>query len=704
MTENQQEEQINQNQENQQNLSKIKQKICTICFVLFGIGVFLMLNLNQVQSKTFIDDNNLHVGNIYEVFTNNDYEISYGLSTFNDFLEMKDEEKDDFIKNELKSLGFLVRDYHDKYNTSGIEAVMQPGKADDRNCILVMGRYSRNITSPLNTLNFNYTKFVEEFNSTIQQMNKEYERKENENEIKDETVKMTEQQLKQLQEIERINELIKMNRLQQKNVCNTLCYFLILAKRLSNVGWLGRNTMLVLLDDSTPIGRNDFFNEYTINPICGRLIGGFEIDIEPNPEGATAVHISVPSQMYMSNLDIYSAYTKMFEEFVSSRGMEIVKPYSKFSHDLYSDLLLHATFVRYADAAEGPKHNCDMLTIQTKFNETEKYQTRIVIPHRLMLTSFLSMIRSYNSLYQQVQYSSYFYFINSEYSYISFLIVIIILGCFIAPVLIFTLYAVAPQYLYDVLKYNVCTSELFIINNRNINIKTETSYLAPAKLVVLSFFFGIVTFIVYTILFKTDVVSISDVFTEDDFTIPQTTLLYVSQLVPFFIVLILAKFFPLQTLSQVQLTFGLSGFPNVLVGVVMIFVNIPFALFYEFLVAATSLIQILAFMMKPKLVKVAVIISLLTTPLGLSIIVQNLFTDISLLVNVPFLAFIFLVFYSPFSMVRLYCFRSYHEILKQMEYDEAMKEVEEKERLEKLRKEEEKKNEEEESEENDEDN
>ena len=87
------------------------------------------------------------------------------------------------------------------------------------------------------------------------------------------------------------------------------------------------------MNDNTPIGRNDFYNEYTTNPVCGRFIGGFEIDIEPSSYGVSNLHVSVPSQMYMSNLDIYSAYTQMIHYFMSRKQLELVKPYNKYANE-----------------------------------------------------------------------------------------------------------------------------------------------------------------------------------------------------------------------------------------------------------------------------------------------------------------------------------------------------------------------------------
>ena len=479
------------------------------------------------------------------------------------------------------------------------------------------------------------------------------------------------------------NATSPLNNSTQTSSCNSLCYFFTIAKRISTVGWLGRNMMIVLLDDTSFIGQNDFFNEYTKDPVCGRFIGGFEIDIEPSRNGANDVYISIPSQMYLSNLDIYSGYTSLLEQVGTKRIMKYVHPYSKYVKNSNEHFLLHSSFIKYADAGEGPQHNCDMITIQSTYNQTE---TITPIPHSILLSSFLSLIRAYNSLYQQVQYSSYFYLIPNLTHYVQFLFVIIIVGCFILPLLLFAVYSLAPQYLYDILKYNNNpTNEPFVINNRKTNIEIETSYLSPFKLVIMTFFFGLLSFLCYDFLFHSqffssysDIISIQQTFTEDDITWIEAIFLYSSQVIPLLILLLTAKFIPFDSLTQVQITISLSLLPNVLLGVVMIFINIPFALFYEFLLAATTLIPLASFWFKPKLIKGAVLLSLLTTPLGLSLLIQHFLGDFSLLLQVRFLAFVCLVFYAPFSFLRLFSLRSYHEILKQMEYDEIMKDLDEK--------------------------
>lgn len=340
-----------------------RKRMVAIAVAIAAVSIYLLCNPQHVAMRTVIDDNNLHSGNIRESIRE---ELQPATNMFDDFVRAPYHERDATVMKGMGSLGFETQRYHDKYGVSGVLATLRPRRADDRSCILVMGRYSRNTTSPLNP--------------------------------------------------------VKMPAL------NTLSTMYTLAVALSKQEWIGRNVLFAFLDDSTPVGVNDFFNEYAEHPVCGRIVAGMELDVQPSSYGATRMNVLVGTHPFLSNQDIYNGLRGVLQG--NYNNFDILTTVDKHFNSSLEQALLHASSIRYTDATEGPAHNVDMVTIQTTFNDS---LTHYSVPHRVLTSSYLSLIRSFNNLYQQLQYSTIYYIPLDIMHYIPFPIIVAVLLAVMAP-------------------------------------------------------------------------------------------------------------------------------------------------------------------------------------------------------------------------------------------------------------------------------
>ncbi|GAB1222678.1 hypothetical protein ENUP19_0121G0029 [Entamoeba nuttalli] len=496
----------------------------------------------------------------------------------------------------MSRLGFEVHDYHDKYNSHGITAVLRPRRTDDRNCILLMGRYSQNNSSPLNS---NVT-----------------------------------------------------------NSLNTLGTLFSIAEKLSLQEFLGRNYMFLFLDDSTHIGVNDFFNEYQQQPLCGRIISGFEFDIQPMVAGPTKISLVVGTYPFMSNQDMVNSYIKNIER-IFSNTVEISIT-SKYVNSSIEQMLLHSSLIRYCDSVEGPLHNTDMLLIQTQSNITQlKYSFRNVD----FITSTTSLLKSFNNLYQQLQYSTYFYILLDTKHYINFSVSIILTILFALSVIIGLLLSIFPQLVYYVFKpKDQVTNELIIVSDLHLSDKLEISNITTLKIWGLFIIFSIISFVFYLYLFGWNIISIEDTIYFNQFTLPQQVYLISMAILPICISIVFSKCCR-QSLAQLRILDGLCGLPSMCVLSLMIFANQPLAIVLSFCIGASSIIPFICLHWRPSLYKLGKISSLLFSVGPVFYLIYYFYKDVSILFCVPTIALVIVLTYIPMTMAHVYVMFAFENYL-----------------------------------------
>ncbi|BFU20077.1 hypothetical protein EHI8A_050060 [Entamoeba histolytica HM-1:IMSS-B] len=589
-------------------VSFFTRKRAALFVVVVFIGALIMLdNLDVVSQTTFVDDNNLHSG---QIFTSSGNETYLGIKDYALFLQQPEEKRDDVIKLTMSRLGFEVHDYHDKYNSHGITAVLRPRRTDDRNCILLMGRYSQNNSSPLNS---NVT-----------------------------------------------------------NMLNTLGTLFSIAEKLSLQEFLGRNYMFLFLDDSTHIGVNDFFNEYQQQPLCGRIISGFEFDIQPMVAGPTKISLVVGTYPFMSNQDMVNSYIKNIER-IFSNTVEISIT-SKYVNSSIEQMLLHSSLIRYCDSVEGPLHNTDMLLIQTQSNITQlKYSFRNVD----FITSTTSLLKSFNNLYQQLQYSTYFYILLDTKHYINFSVSIILTILFALSVISGLLLSIFPQLVYYVFKpKDQVTNELIIVSDLHLSDKLEISNITTLKIWGLFITFSIISFVFYLYLFGWNIISIEDTIRFNQFTLPQQIYLISMAILPICISIVFSKCCR-QSLAQLRILDGLSGLPSMCILSLMIFANQPLAIVLAICIGASSIIPFISLHWRPSLYKLGKISSLLFSVGPVFYLIYYFYKDVSILFCVPTIASIIILTYIPITMAHVYvmfAFENYLSDLKKQQ-DSLLKKI-----------------------------
>ncbi|EMD42608.1 Hypothetical protein EHI5A_083710 [Entamoeba histolytica KU27] len=589
-------------------VSFFTRKRAALFVVVVFIGALIMLdNLDVVSQTTFVDDNNLHSG---QIFTSSGNETYLGIKDYALFLQQPEEKRDDVIKLTMSRLGFEVHDYHDKYNSHGITAVLRPRRTDDRNCILLMGRYSQNNSSPLNS---NVT-----------------------------------------------------------NSLNTLGTLFSIAEKLSLQEFLGRNYMFLFLDDSTHIGVNDFFNEYQQQPLCGRIISGFEFDIQPMVAGPTKISLVVGTYPFMSNQDMVNSYIKNIER-IFSNTVEISIT-SKYVNSSIEQMLLHSSLIRYCDSVEGPLHNTDMLLIQTQSNITQlKYSFRNVD----FITSTTSLLKSFNNLYQQLQYSTYFYILLDTKHYINFSVSIILTILFALSVISGLLLSIFPQLVYYVFKpKDQVTNELIIVSDLHLSDKLEISNITTLKIWGLFITFSIISFVFYLYLFGWNIISIEDTIRFNQFTLPQQIYLISMAILPICISIVFSKCCR-QSLAQLRILDGLSGLPSMCILSLMIFANQPLAIVLAICIGASSIIPFISLHWRPSLYKLGKISSLLFSVGPVFYLIYYFYKDVSILFCVPTIASIIILTYIPITMAHVYvmfAFENYLSDLKKQQ-DSLLKKI-----------------------------
>ncbi|EMS12224.1 hypothetical protein KM1_097700 [Entamoeba histolytica HM-3:IMSS] len=575
-------------------VSFFTRKRAALFVVVVFIGALIMLdNLDVVSQTTFVDDNNLHSG---QIFTSSGNETYLGIKDYALFLQQPEEKRDDVIKLTMSRLGFEVHDYHDKYNSHGITAVLRPRRTDDRNCILLMGRYSQNNSSPLNS---NVT-----------------------------------------------------------NSLNTLGTLFSIAEKLSLQEFLGRNYMFLFLDDSTHIGVNDFFNEYQQQPLCGRIISGFEFDIQPMVAGPTKISLVVGTYPFMSNQDMVNSYIKNIER-IFSNTVEISIT-SKYVNSSIEQMLLHSSLIRYCDSVEGPLHNTDMLLIQTQSNITQlKYSFRNVD----FITSTTSLLKSFNNLYQQLQYSTYFYILLDTKHYINFSVSIILTILFALSVISGLLLSIFPQLVYYVFKpKDQVTNELIIVSDLHLSDKLEISNITTLKIWGLFITFSIISFVFYLYLFGWNIISIEDTIRFNQFTLPQQIYLISMAILPICISIVFSKCCR-QSLAQLRILDGLSGLPSMCILSLMIFANQPLAIVLAICIGASSIIPFISLHWRPSLYKLGKISSLLFSVGPVFYLIYYFYKDVSILFCVPTIASIIILTYIPITMAHVYVMFAFENYL-----------------------------------------
>ncbi|EDR24898.1 hypothetical protein EDI_240030 [Entamoeba dispar SAW760] len=578
-------------------VSFFSRKRAALFVVVIFIGALIMLNnLDVISQTTFVDDNNLHSG---QIFTSPGNETYLGIKDYTLFLQQPEEKRDGVIKLIMSRLGFEIHDYHDKYNSHGIVAVLRPRRTDDRNCILLMGRYSQNNSSPLNS---NVT-----------------------------------------------------------NSLNTLGTLFAIAEKLSLQEFLGRNYMFLFLDDSTHIGVNDFFNEYQQQPLCGRIISGFEFDIQPMVAGPTKMSLVVGTYPFMSNQDMVNSYIKNIER-IFGNDVEISIS-SKYVNSSIEQMLLHSSLIRYCDGVEGPLHNTDMLLIQTQSNRTQvKYHFKNVD----FITSVTSLLKSFNNLYQQLQYSTYFYILLDTNHYINFSVSITLTILFALSVIVGLLLSIFPQLVYYVFKpKDRVTNELIIVSDLHLSDKLEISNITTLKIWCLFVTFSIISFIPYLYLFGWNTISIEDTINFNQFTLPQQIYLISLAVLPICISIILSKCYP-QSLAQLRMLDGLSGLPSMCVLSLMAFANQPLAIILAICVGTSSIIPFITLHWRPSLHKLGKITSLLFSVGPVFYLIYYFYKDVSILFCVPTIASIIILTYIPMTMAHIYVMFAFENYLSDM--------------------------------------
>ena len=286
-------------------------------------------------------------------------ELDIALQTFTGYLKKDKNEKREHLKEFMENLGFETYDYHDKLDAKGFLAVLRPRRTDDRTSLLVIGRYSTNNSSPLNP--------------------------------------------------------------QQMPAMNTLSSMLAIALKLSKQEWIGKNVIMLFLEDGKT-GIHDFFNWYDEHPFCGRIIAGFSLNIQPSNYGSTSFRLVVGTNPLQSNQDILNGIAFNIKAHYSNFEIDFK---DKHAESIEENMLLSASTIRYTECTEGPKHNVDMIEIQTLFDTKEQSKS---IPHKYLLKTYFTTLRMLNNLYQQLQYSTYFYIMTDAYKYIQYPFIILLSG------------------------------------------------------------------------------------------------------------------------------------------------------------------------------------------------------------------------------------------------------------------------------------
>ncbi|EKE40771.1 hypothetical protein ENU1_079910 [Entamoeba nuttalli P19] len=577
----------------------VRKKIVIIGLFLFNLSLFLICYPEYISQQTFVDDNNLHADTVREFIQP---EIPEVLQIFKRYSEIPQQRRTEFLFSYLQSIGYDLYNYKDKYNTTGLSAVLRPRRTDDRSCILLMGRYSTNMSSPLNPS------------------------------------KMPE--------------------------INTLMSMLAIAKKLTKCDWLARNFLLVFLEDTTSIGKNDFFNIYQKNPFCGRIIAGLELDVESSSYGATELSIVIPSQIYMPNQDIYNGYISHLN--LAYYNLTISKMFSKHSHSIFEDWLLHASFIRYADSEESGYNNVDMLCIQSTYNDTKQQKS---VPHRILLTTYITLLRSFNNLYQQLQYSTHFYIPSGLTSYINFPMIILLILATTAPIILFILISIIPESICYIFKsYTDSSSQsspkkLMVLSDISLSTKTEISHPTTIYLVIFYFILSTSLYIPYLFLFGWNIVSIEDHYNYTQFNQDQSIYLIGVSFIPVIISLLLSYHAPPPSLCQLRLNISFASLPSLFVCTIFLFINPYFALLYGFILGATSLIPFIVLLYKPSFSKFGKVICLITSLPGFVLLLFLFSIDISILVYVPTIVTIAIIFYIPVSMSHIYSLFSFSSLV-----------------------------------------
>ncbi|EDR24253.1 hypothetical protein EDI_306220 [Entamoeba dispar SAW760] len=573
----------------------VRKKIVIIGLFLFSFSLFFLCYPEYISQHTFVDDNNLHADTVRESIQP---EIPEVLRMFKQYSETPQQRRTEFLFSYLQSIGYDLYNYKDKYNTTGLSAVLRPRRTDDRSCILLMGRYSTNMSSPLNPS------------------------------------KMPE--------------------------INTLMSMLIIAKKLTKCDWLARNFLLVFLEDTTSIGRNDFFNVYQKNPFCGRIIAGLELDVESSSYGATELSIVIPSQIYMPNQDIYNGYISHLN--LVYYNLTISKMFSKYSHSIFRDGLLHASFIRYTDSTESGYNNVDMLCIQSTYNDTKQQKS---VPHRILLTTYITLLRSFNNLYQQLQYSTHFYIPSGLTSYINFPMIILFTVTITAPIILFSLISIIPESICYIFKSypDSLPKKLIVLSDILLSTKTEISHPTTIYLVIFYFILSTILYIPYLFLFGWNIVSIEDHYNYTQFNQDQSIYLICVNFIPVIISLLLSHYTPPLSLSQLRLNISFASLPSLFVCTVFLFINPYFALLYGFILGVTSLISFIVLLYKPSFFKFGRVICLITSLPGFVLLLLLFSIDISILVYVPTLVTIAIIFYIPVSMSHIYSMFSFNSLV-----------------------------------------
>ncbi|ELP90800.1 hypothetical protein EIN_026790 [Entamoeba invadens IP1] len=503
---------------------------------------------------------------------------------FNEFISSRN--KTEKLIEIMGRMRYDTSVYSDQYNLTGVLSVLRPRRSEDRSCILVVGRYSTNPNSTLNPQSF--------------------------------------------------------------PSLNTLSSVFALASELEKQVWISRNVLFALLDDTTKIGINDFITNYIKTPICGRIIAGLELDIEPSLYGATELH-TVISGTPKPNQDIVNGYVHNMKYLY--RNMDIITPFSKYAPSFLQSLLLEASTIRYTDTYNGPLHDIDVLQIQTTFNAS-KVSTSV--PHKYLVSSYLSLIRSFNNLYQQLQYSTYFYIFTDVQKYLPFPVCIGLCVAFLSPLLFTVLASVIPQAVYYILKPKETgkDGELIVSKDAELTEKTEISH----PRISLFFFFSLVSvglFVAYLCVFGWHEVSIEDKYTFESFTDIEKSTLVIIGVVPVLLPVIFS-FFSTHDLAQLRLNLSFSSLLPVFYIAVEVYLNQPLALVTAACTGIASIVPVVVLFYKKRMTKVGKVWSAATSLIGASVILYETYADVSILAFTPMMAFTGIVVYTPFSMSLIY--------------------------------------------------